>query len=54
VLATTWGDTLSVRRCQEGVAVASEPCDDDPGWAEVPDRHLVDVGGGTVTLTALA
>jgi glutamine amidotransferase len=22
---------------------ASEPLDDDPGWMEVPDRHLVEL-----------
>jgi glutamine amidotransferase len=27
-----------------GVALAaSEPLDDDPGWVEVPDRHLVEL-----------
>jgi glutamine amidotransferase len=45
LLATTWGDTLSVLRRDDGVVVASEPYDDDPNWQEVPDRHLVDVVG---------
>ncbi len=36
-----------------GVVVASEPYDDDPRWADVPDFHLVDVTGGAVTLTNL-
>jgi glutamine amidotransferase len=54
LLATTWGDTLSVLRRDDGVVVASEPYDDDPAWEEVPDRHLVEVDRDTgLTLTAL-
>ena len=53
MLATTWGDTLSVLRRPDGVVVASEPYDDDPAWQEVPDRHLVDVSGTELTLTPL-
>jgi gamma-glutamyl hercynylcysteine S-oxide hydrolase len=36
VIAIRWNDTLSILRtgC---VVVASEPYDDDPGWADVPD-----------------
>ena len=45
MLATTWGDTLSILRRADGVVLASEPYDDDPDWQEVPDRHLVDVVG---------
>ncbi len=45
LLATTWGDTLSVLRRDDGVVVASEPYDDSPDWQEIPDRHLVDVVG---------
>jgi hypothetical protein len=26
---------------------------DDPGWADVPDRHLVDVADGVQTVTEL-
>ncbi len=38
-------------RAGGGVALAaSEPLDDDPGWAEVPDRHLVELDAdGTST-----
>jgi glutamine amidotransferase len=43
LLATTWGDTLSFLLTEDGVAVASEPWDDDPAWTDVPDRHLVQV-----------
>jgi len=53
VLATRWGDTLSVLRTSDGVVVASEPYDDDPRWADVPDHHLVDVTPDAVTITDL-
>jgi gamma-glutamyl hercynylcysteine S-oxide hydrolase len=53
LLATTWGDTLSVLRRPGGVVLASEPYDDHPDWDDVPDRHLVEVCAGRVTLTAL-
>ena len=33
--------------------VASEPYDDDPGWADVPDHHLADMADGVVTVTEL-
>ncbi len=38
-------------RCGRGVALAaSEPLDDDPGWVEVPDLHLVELDAdGTST-----
>lgn len=39
LLATTWGDTLSTLRRDDGVVLASEPYDDNPDWQEVPDRH---------------
>ncbi|BBY06086.1 ergothioneine biosynthesis protein EgtC [Mycobacterium noviomagense] len=53
MLATTWGDTLSVLRRADGVVLASEPYDDDPNWQDIPDRHLVDVTPDGVTITAL-
>jgi glutamine amidotransferase len=53
LLATTWGDTLSVLITTEGTAVASEPWDDDPAWADVPDRHLVEVNPDGVSLIPL-
>jgi glutamine amidotransferase len=53
LLATTWGDTLSVLRVEDGMVLASEPFDDDPAWQDVPDRHLVEVSGGDVTLTPM-
>lgn len=53
LVATTWGDTLSVLHRGDGVVLASEPYDDHPDWQDIPDRHLVDVNGGQVTLTPL-
>jgi gamma-glutamyl hercynylcysteine S-oxide hydrolase len=53
LLATTWGDTLSLLRRDDGLVLASEPYDDDSGWEDVPDRHLVEVTAERVTLTAL-
>jgi glutamine amidotransferase len=53
LLATTWGDTLSALRLDEGVVLASEPYDDDPSWQEIPDRHLVVVEGSRVELIPL-
>jgi gamma-glutamyl hercynylcysteine S-oxide hydrolase len=53
LLATTWGDTLSVLRRDDGVVLASEPYDDNPGWQEIPDRHLVRVDGSGVELIGL-
>ena len=54
LLATTWGDTLSVLVTAEGTARASEPWDDDPAWADVPDRSLVEVTPDGLTVTPLA
>ena len=53
LLATTWGDTLSILRRPDGVVLASEPYDDHPDWQDLPDRHLVEVCGADVTLTPL-
>lgn len=53
LVATTWGDTLSVLRRDDGVVLASEPYDDDPGWQEIPDQHLVQIAGAHLQLTPL-
>jgi glutamine amidotransferase len=53
IVATRWGDTLSVLRTDDGVAVASEPYDDDPRWTDVPEYHLVEVAADTVAITEL-
>lgn len=45
VAATAFGDSLFVLRdagmARGATVVASEPCDDGPGWLPVPDRSLV-------------
>ncbi len=53
VLGITWGDTLSYLVLPDGVAVASEPWDDDPRWVDVPDRHFIEVSRDGVTVTDL-
>lgn len=53
VLGVTWGDELSYLVEPDGVAVASEPWDDDSRWVDVPDRHLIEVTQGGVTVTDL-
>ncbi|MGC2654674.1 MAG: ergothioneine biosynthesis protein EgtC [Mycobacterium sp.] len=53
LLATTWGDTLSVLRRDDGVVLASEPYDDDPDWEDVPDCHLVQVDSDGLALIPL-
>ena len=54
MVATTAGDTLWYRRADDGVTVASEPCDDEPGWAEVPDRQLLTAAPSQVTVRPLS
>ncbi|RJK97162.1 ergothioneine biosynthesis protein EgtC [Vallicoccus soli] len=54
VLATTWGDTLSLLRLEDGLVLASEPWDDDPRWEDVPDRHLVEATPDGLAVTQLA
>ena len=53
LLATVWGDTLSILRRDDGVVLASEPYDDEYDWEDLPDRHLVEVTAGGVILTPL-
>lgn len=53
VFGVTWGDELSYLVQPDGVAVASEPWDDDPRWVDVPDRHLIEVTSAGVTATDL-
>jgi gamma-glutamyl hercynylcysteine S-oxide hydrolase len=54
LLATAWGDTLSILCRADGVVLASEPYNNDSDWEDVPDRHLVEVTAEGVTLTSLA
>lgn len=53
ILGVTWGDGLSYLVEPDGVAVASEPWDDDPRWVDVPDHHLIEVTPSGVTVTDL-
>ncbi len=53
MIATTWGDTLSALRRDDGVVLASEPYDDSPHWQEIPDRHLVSIVGRDIELIPL-
>ena len=54
IVATTAGDTLWYRRADDGVTVASEPCDDETGWTEVPDRQLLTAAPSQVTVRPLS
>ncbi len=55
IVATTAGDTLWYRRAEDaGVTVASEPCDDESGWTEVPDRQLLTAVPPQVTVRPLS
>ncbi|MCA0145259.1 ergothioneine biosynthesis protein EgtC [Blastococcus sp. LR1] len=53
LLATSWGDTLSMLVTPDGTALASEPWDDDPAWTDVPDRSLVVVTADGIAVTPL-
>jgi glutamine amidotransferase len=53
IVGVTWGDELSYLVEPDGVVVASEPWDDDPRWADVPDRHLIEVTPDGITVTDL-
>jgi glutamine amidotransferase len=53
IVGTTYGDTLSWRADERGLAVASEPYDDEPGWVDVPDRSLLTATPDGVTVTPL-
>jgi glutamine amidotransferase len=49
LVATAVDHALSYRAGPEGVTVASEPLDDDPGWTAVPDLSAVVVRGARAT-----
>ncbi len=51
--ATTFGDSLFYRGDGGATTLASEPCDDDPAWREVPPGVLVTVDGGGMGVTEL-
>jgi glutamine amidotransferase len=55
VWATRHGNSLfSMRRPDGSVVVASEPWDDDPAWAEVPDGSVVAATAARVEVDDLA
>jgi gamma-glutamyl hercynylcysteine S-oxide hydrolase len=54
IAATAAGDTLFDRRGGGAVLVASEPGDDDPGWAEVPGGSVLTATPQQVSVTGLA
>jgi glutamine amidotransferase len=41
VWATAWGHALTTQAGCDGLIVASESCDDLPGWEPVPEGYLV-------------
>jgi len=53
VVGTAWTHALWVRALGDAVVVASEPYDEDPGWQEVPNGHLVTATSSTVDITRL-
>ena len=53
IVATTAGDTLWYLREGGAVTVASEPCDDEPGWTRVPDRQVLTAAPSVVTVRPL-
>jgi gamma-glutamyl hercynylcysteine S-oxide hydrolase len=54
IAATAAGDTLFCRHRDDVVVVASEPGDDEPGWAEMPDGSVLSATAEQVTVTPLA
>jgi glutamine amidotransferase len=53
IAATAAGDSLCYRHRPEGVIVASEPSDDDPGWQRVPDNSVVEASRAAVAVRPL-
>ncbi|GAA3570357.1 ergothioneine biosynthesis protein EgtC [Amycolatopsis ultiminotia] len=53
LVGTAWTHALSWRRTATGVLLASEPCDPDPAWQAVPDRHAVRVSTAEVEILPL-
>ncbi len=54
IAATAAGDSLWYRRADGSTVVASEPCDEAPGWTVVPDDSVLAATAGTVRLRPLA
>ncbi|WP_410657819.1 ergothioneine biosynthesis protein EgtC [Amycolatopsis sp. lyj-112] len=53
LIGTAWTHSLSYRDIGSGVVVASEPCDDDPEWTPIPERHAIRVTGAGVEILPL-
>jgi glutamine amidotransferase len=53
IAATAFGASLSWRARPGRVVVSSEPDDDEPGWQDVPDGHLLLATTSDVTTCAL-
>ena len=51
--ATVYGESLFVRSNGEGVTVASEPLDEEPGWEQVPEGSILEVTDSNVTTGSL-
>jgi gamma-glutamyl hercynylcysteine S-oxide hydrolase len=49
IAASAAGDTLCYKINGESHIVASEPCDDEPGWQDVPDGTVIDICEGRIT-----
>jgi len=49
VAATVLGEPMYARQLTSGVLVASEPSDDEEGWAEIPYGHRAEIRDGHVT-----
>jgi gamma-glutamyl hercynylcysteine S-oxide hydrolase len=53
IAATARGASLVYREIPTGVLVASEPHDDEPGWHDVPDDHVLHADRGGVVVRPL-
>ncbi|RIV41308.1 ergothioneine biosynthesis protein EgtC [Micromonospora radicis] len=53
VVASAFGHALSLRATADSVLLSSEPHDDEPGWREVPQGHLVRANATEVHRQAL-
>lgn len=54
IVATAAGDTLCYRAVPgPAVVVASEPCDEEPGWMQVPDGSVLTAVPGAVDVRPL-
>ncbi|MEU5696519.1 ergothioneine biosynthesis protein EgtC [Actinosynnema sp. NPDC020468] len=50
LVGTAWTHSLWTRATSESVTVCSEPLDDEPGWHQVPDGHVVTATRSTVDI----